>query len=244
MTETLKLIWNGYRYLPYEREFARREVEALTGNKATEIPGGIAISAENITTYCSQLHRLTYFRYILLPDGTRLIPDQVRLEESHGANHEQDSLPLMTKQSTRYSAHGLHQYRGKFNPQVVRAIGNILNLPVGAWVLDPFCGSGTTLLECNHIGWNAIGIDLNPLGVLISNSKILALQTPPELLRAEATRLSERLRKGSGTLTVEGWTESEVELLVGCHWTKQLPNFSYLAVWFPKLLLAKGYGNS
>jgi site-specific DNA-methyltransferase (cytosine-N4-specific) len=146
----------------------------------------------------------------------------------------------MMKQSTRYSAHGLHQYRGKFNPQVVRAIGNILNLPEGAWVLDPFCGSGTTLLECNHVGWNAVGIDLNPLGVLISNSKILALHTPPELLRIAAKRLSELLQKRIGWLDCKReWIESETELVAGPKWREQLPNYSYLAMWFPKSVLAQ-----
>src|SRR5205814_1650952 len=71
-------------------------------------------------------------------------------------------------QPTRYSAHGLHDFRGKFNPQIVRAIGNLLALDEGACVLDPFCGSGTTLLEGAHIGWNVAGVDLNPLVVLIS----------------------------------------------------------------------------
>lgn len=38
-------------------------------------------------------------------------------------------------------------------------------------ILDPFCGSGTTLLEARLLGRNAIGLDINPLAVLISDVK-------------------------------------------------------------------------
>lgn len=39
-------------------------------------------------------------------------------------------------------------------------------------VLDPFCGSGTVLYEALKNGRNAIGVDINPLAILISNVKI------------------------------------------------------------------------
>ena len=43
----------------------------------------------------------------------------------------------------------------------------------GATVLDPFCGSGTTLVEARAAGMSAVGIDLNPLAVLIARAKNL-----------------------------------------------------------------------
>jgi site-specific DNA-methyltransferase (adenine-specific) len=45
-------------------------------------------------------------------------------------------------------------------------------VPVGGTVLDPFCGSGTTLLEASLSGRKAIGVDLNPLALAISAAKI------------------------------------------------------------------------
>ena len=44
-------------------------------------------------------------------------------------------------------------------------------LPTSAKILDPFCGSGTVLLEANLRGYDAIGIDINPLARLISGAK-------------------------------------------------------------------------
>src|SRR5690606_18912422 len=88
----------------------------------------------------------------------------------------------INRQSTRYSAHGLHEYKGKFNPQIVRAILNILGIPAGSNVIDPFCGSGTALLECAHLGMYARGTDINPLAVFIANAKLLAVRTPAAAL--------------------------------------------------------------
>lgn len=72
---------------------------------------------------------------------------------------------------TQYLTHNIHRYSGKFIPQIAdRAIETLTN--VGDIVLDPYCGSGTTLLECAKLQRRAIGIDLNPLAILISNCKV------------------------------------------------------------------------
>ena len=88
------------------------------------------------------------------------------------------------RQSTRYSVHGLHEYKGKFNPQVVRALVNILcDNPIGARVIDPFCGSGTSLVECAHGGIESFGVDINPLAVYVAKAKLAALQLEPATLQ-------------------------------------------------------------
>jgi len=240
---TIQLLWNEYRYFPYEHEFAKREVEAITGISPTQIKGGLEIDIDiDDSTLCS-LDRLTYFREIVLPDSNRMIPDQTRLEIASWndtGDHQQNSDNFRRRQSTRYSAHGLHEYRGKFNPQIVRAIGNILRLPIGAWLLDPFCGSGTTLLESTHIGWNTIGIDMNPLGVLISNAKIRALKTPPRQLRDTARYLSERLSEAINGVKYDNiWDEQEIQRISGPRWEDTIPNIEYLKLWFPNPVLAQ-----
>jgi len=71
---------------------------------------------------------------------------------------------------TKSLTHGIHRYSGKFIPQIAaRAIG-MLTAP-GELVVDPYCGSGTTLLEAALLGRRAMGIDLNPLAVLIAETK-------------------------------------------------------------------------
>lgn len=66
--------------------------------------------------------------------------------------------------------HRLHKYPAKFIPQLPRwALA--YKKSGREVVLDPFCGSGTTLVEAGLMGDEAIGFDINPLGVYISKAK-------------------------------------------------------------------------
>lgn len=76
---------------------------------------------------------------------------------------------------TGYATHGLFPYRGKFHPQMVRGILNVLGLRPGSVVLDPMAGSGTTLVEAAIMGIRSIGIDVSPFCKLLASTKIDAL---------------------------------------------------------------------
>lgn len=66
---------------------------------------------------------------------------------------------------------GLHPYPAKFVTELPRALLSVLPVPKGTAVLDPFCGSGTTLVECQRRGIPSFGIDLNPIACLIARVK-------------------------------------------------------------------------
>lgn len=82
-------------------------------------------------------------------------------------------------QTTKH-VHRLHPYKGKFIPQLVEYFldNHIDNFKTenyfkkGDIVLDPFCGSGTTLIQANELGIHAIGVDVSAFNSQISNSKI------------------------------------------------------------------------
>jgi 16S rRNA G966 N2-methylase RsmD len=67
----------------------------------------------------------------------------------------------------------LHFHPGRFVPQIPAALIGTLTRPKEI-VLDPFCGSGTTLVEAQRLGRDAIGFDLNPVACLISRVKCQA----------------------------------------------------------------------
>lgn len=72
---------------------------------------------------------------------------------------------------TASDVHSIHPYPAKFIPQIPRSLIKLFPPEGGAAVLDPFCGSGTSLVEAVHSGLDAVGIDLNPLACLISRVK-------------------------------------------------------------------------
>src|SRR5712692_4833096 len=63
---------------------------------------------------------------------------------------------------TGYGTHGLFPYRGKFHPQMIKALINVMGLKPGDTVLDPMMGSGTVLIEARLMGINSVGLDASP----------------------------------------------------------------------------------
>ena len=56
------LDWHSYRFLPYERRLALREVQALTGGDPQSIGEGVSVSVRPQER--AKLERLTYFRQV------------------------------------------------------------------------------------------------------------------------------------------------------------------------------------
>ncbi len=95
--------------------------------------------------------------------------------------------------------HRLHPYKGKFIPQLVEYfldshIDNFkkeVYFQKGDIVLDPFCGSGTTLIQANELGIHSIGIDISPFNAFISNTKLSIVNI--ETLDKELQKINRKL---------------------------------------------------
>ena len=74
-----------------------------------------------------------------------------------------------------YATHGLFPYRGKFHPQMVKAVMNVMGLKPGQTVLDPMAGCGTTAIEATIMGINSIAVELSPFACLMTRAKVGAL---------------------------------------------------------------------
>ena len=88
-----------------------------------------------------------------------------------------------TRSVNQYLTHWIYPYKGKFHPQMIRALLNIIGLEQGDTVLDPFIGSGTTAVEAQLLGINCVGIDISPLCVLQSKVKVEAIDVLQEIMK-------------------------------------------------------------
>ena len=88
-------------------------------------------------------------------DGGPSVYEQLTRPSYQGGQYNQ------TRSVNQYLTHWIYPYKGKFHPQMVRAILNIIHAQPGSLILDPFMGSGTTALECQILGINVVGVDVS-----------------------------------------------------------------------------------
>ena len=175
--DTIKLELKPYLQ-PFEQKLAMRELLALL-NSGDEVVRDLGLYVVRTTKSEECLrHHLTYWRRV---GRSRLEPTvQETLEfTQNGLSQTNERKNLHNTRRLRYGPHDLHEYRGKFFPQLVRSLINISGIPEGALVLDPMSGSGTTACEALAAGRSFIGADLNPLSILIARVKASLLSEYP-----------------------------------------------------------------
>lgn len=191
---------------PFERKLALQELYALTNGPATPIDGDYETASKFSIDPTSNIDTLrvslAYWHSVgsdneglttqLRGEATQRIARASMLNgisQENIANLVPSYLP--NRRSLRYATHGIHEYRGKFFPQLVRALMNIAQLEDNAIVLDPMCGSGTALVEARLSGRASYGIDMNPLSVFITDIKCRALELDPAELTVAYRKLNE-----------------------------------------------------
>ena len=184
---------------PFEIKLAEMELSSIVGEENIYKIDNLKYSIETNEEVCNSLvKKLTYWETI---EGnvTRTI-FQTEIESSGTAsyrklqpisgkqmifdiesgiiyNHSKNRIGISTpnRRVLRYGPHDLHEYRGKFFPQLVRSLINISGIKQNSLILDPFCGSGTTACESIVRGMNVISLDLNPLSTEIAYTKCLSI---------------------------------------------------------------------
>jgi len=136
--------------------------------------GRIRKFADNGNTLVSKDELLSYYKSFY---GNR----QLSWKEKLGDDIDWHlSFEQYKEAETTKHVHRLHPYKGKFIPQLVEyflddhtdEFKKEIYFKKGDIVLDPFCGSGTTLVQANELKMHAIGVDISRFNSLISNVKI------------------------------------------------------------------------
>ena len=125
------------------------------------------------------------------------------------------SFEKVKEAETTKHVHRLHPYKGKFIPQLVGyflgshtdTFKREVYFRPGDTVLDPFCGSGTTLVQANELGMHAIGIDVSAFNAFIGNAKVTTYNLTR--LYEESHRITTALRNFVAT---SGVIEFETKL--------------------------------
>lgn len=156
------LLPKEYELLPnisevFELEFAYYEYKFLTKSEIVQ-RGAFFKSVDGLPTY----------HYMICSNNSPLV--------WKGISKITKSYFKEGNFSTGYATHGLFPYRGKFHPQLIKGILNILKIQPEDVVLDPMCGSGTLNVEASLLGINSIGVEKSPFCVLMSKVKYEALK--------------------------------------------------------------------
>jgi len=204
-----------YRQFPYERELGLRELHAL-GMSVLDDRDSVSALGDSTAV----VERATYFARVSSVDGDRET-SQARVEAAHVELKERSRA----RQATRYGLHGIHEYKGKFNPQVVRALCNIVQ-PDAQLLIDPFCGSGTALLEGMRLEMDVLGIDRSPMATFLAEAKVGAMATTAKAALAKrlerlASHVAEELDRGQSQVYI-----ADLEAALG------QDSVSYLEKWF------------
>jgi SAM-dependent methyltransferase len=115
--------------------------------------------------------------------------------------------------AARAMTHGFHSYAGRMHPSIARGGIAAFSAP-GDRVVDPFCGSGTVLVEAQAAGRVAAGVDASPLATAIARVRTTVLgEAGRERLVEEAARIAEeageRARKRQRP-EVPRWAQGEI----------------------------------
>lgn len=102
---------------------------------------------------------------------------------------------------TTKHVHRLHPYKGKFIPQLVEyfldnhtdKFKKEVYFKPGDIVLDPFSGSGTTMVQSCELGINSVGVDVSAFNALIGNCKVTKFNLVD--VQTEISRITKSLKK-------------------------------------------------
>jgi hypothetical protein len=145
-------------YLVQYNRLRRYDVNGQVVNRAQS--GGLRVSKKELLSYVKSWERKVRARM-----------DALKISDTSLA-----FLEVPERVRTKH-VHRLHPYLGKFIPQLVGHFLSRYFQPRQA-VLDPFSGSGTTLVEASERGIDSVGIDVSEFNVMVSRVKLAVYEIP------------------------------------------------------------------
>jgi tRNA G10 N-methylase Trm11 len=239
---TVELIAHLKAYIqPFERRLAMAELTTLAGAEPQALDAvaedAIVFAVASERTAVQLAQRLAYWEVVAGPSvlytdqslyeaSTNIVRNGIPLADIRAQLPFRDAPDLPNRRCLRFGMHGIHEYRGKFFPQLVKSLINVAKVPMRGVVADPMCGSGTTIVEAAAGGFVGIGADINPLSVLMTRTKAALLSVAP----VEIENAYEQVR---GTLLQPRKSQTNLSYF------QRLPSSdqAYLRGWFSEQVL-------
>ena len=247
----------SYKLWEYEFELAKREIQALISPDTQLVLTQDGFQVEQaLPIDTNQLKKLCFYHCVIVTseNQSETINTQQAISEMSAKIADRASdfaelqwgietstlIPNRRKVST-YGVHGLHTYKGKFYPQLVKALINYSGVESGSVFLDPFMGCGTAVIEGFLVGMVGVGIDMNPLAHFISKTRLSCLKLSPESVEQGYNTLVANLEKylpdgeAISGLNVAIVTDLGMRLSL----KYEMEDIEYLISWFPLPVLYK-----
>lgn len=206
-----------YKLWPYEEEIQKLEIKSLlnTSRIVSESDGSKVIEVGALEI--DQLRRLTFSHSFQAKNYSKENTWQFTVENGEALKSK--------RKDPKYATHGIHDYKGKFYPQLAKSLFNLANLKPNQNILDPFCGSGTVLLEAYLNGLNATGLDLNPIALKIAEAKSNILKLDSNLVDFLLSNFIKKIKSAEPIKDYQEFFDNDA--------------LDELQSWFPKKVLSK-----
>jgi hypothetical protein len=228
---------------PFERQLALRELQAIAGDMPSPVGEQMGAVDFTVSTRASQstlASRLAYWEIVgnkslekptlqsLREATVNVVRNGIDIGELRNLLPFNGAVPFPNRRCLRYGTHGIHEYRGKFFPQLVRSLINIAGVNPRGIIADPMSGSGTTPVEAMLQGCHGLGVDMNPLSTFLARTKCRLLTVKPDTLSRHYMRVRQQL------LATEAGRQASLPYLESLPESDQ----QYLANWFSEDVLA------
>ena len=247
----------SYKLREYEIDLAKREIQTLVspntqleftlGGFQIEQPFPIGINKLKGLCFCHSVvvtrgkqNKIIDTRQAVAESSAKIADGATDFAELH-TKVKTGSLILNGRKESKYGVHGLHKYKGKFYPQLVKALINYSDVGPGSVFCDPFMGCGTAVIEGILADMVGIGIDLNPLAYFISKTRLSCLKLSPDSVEHEfntlLTHLDKYLPNGDVVDGVNEVTVTDLGMKLSLKY--KLEDIEHLISWFPLPVLYK-----